>query len=150
MCFHHLWMILFSFCNSAFYSLHYKTLARGCFHRSHVIIQVHIGILPEWSWEGRKELGVAVVFVVECHTRWMLLPKSFWDGTCHIEVMTEKVGVLLFLHISLLSHETVLQGMEICSCCNSVWGWNIPCNAQLYFPLFIPMFTEFGQIFLVF
>lgn len=61
--------------------------------------------------------------------------KHFWGGTCHIEVMTERAGVLLFLHISLLSHETALQRMKICSCCNYVWGQNIICNTQLYFVL---------------
>lgn len=145
-------MILFSSHNSAFCSLHHKSppCLRGWFHRSHVITQVHIGMLPKWSWEGRKELGVVFVFVEECHIRWMLLPKPFWGGTCHTEVMTERAGVLLILHISLLSHETVLQGMKICSCCNSVWNFNIICNAQLYFLLFILLFTDFRQIFLVF
>lgn len=143
-------MILFSSSNSAFCSLHYRTSPRSWFHRSHVITEVHIGILPKWSWEVRKELWVVVVFIKECHIRWMLLPKPFWGGTCHTEVMTERAGVLLFLHMSLLSHETVLQGMKICSSCKSVWGWNIICNAQLYYFIFIPLFIDFRLIFLVF
>lgn len=141
----HVVILLFINCNR----VPCPTPSRGWLHRSYETTQIHVGIMPKWSWGWRKEVGVVVLFTVECHIRRMLLPKYFWGGTSHIEVMTQRAEVLAFLHIPILSRETVFQGMKICSCCKSVWGWNIIHDTQLYL-LFIPLFTDFRQIFLTF
>lgn len=57
---------------------------------------------------GRRDQGASVVFVMECRIRWVLLPKHFWGGICHIEMMTEGAGVLFFPPVSLLVHKMAL------------------------------------------
>lgn len=141
MCLHHLWMILFSYYISWFFLSQLQDPPRNP--------QYCIESVLKWGW-GKE--GTVGIFVVERHIRWMLLPKHFWDSLCHIGVMTEEAGALLFLPVSLLAHETALRRKEdwfLDAATTFVAEISSVMPSFVLFS-FIQLFTNFREIFLVF